>query len=88
MKKIFTYIKSLINRAIYAWNEGKLNLIVPSEIWQQRMALCRDCEHLENNGTYICGICECPIADKCRWASEYCSKKKNKKWFEWFERRK
>ena len=81
MYRLITYAKSLIRRAVYIWNEKSTKgLEVEPRVWKERMAVCKSCKHLENNGTYICGLCKCPISDKCVWITETCSDKVNNFW--------
>lgn len=81
LKPIKNYSKSLIKRVLYIFKQKTINIVVPPQIWRDRIRVCRNCEEIDESGDEVkCGLCTCPIADKCRWASESCPKKK---WFEW-----
>lgn len=55
-------------------------LLVSEEVAEQRLTICRGCEHLRDGQ---CKVCSCYVGIKTLLASEACPKKKWKKIFVW-----
>lgn len=65
-------VQSFGNAVIEHAKDGFKN--VSDEIYEERMSICKSCEHFTEQQT--CKLCTCRMQTKCQWASSECPLKK------------